>query len=852
MKAFILDSFPLILVLGLSWCPFISVLGYRWRMNPPADPQTSPRQNLAMAPGPFGYRWRMNPPLLTDPHKPSMLYQKRQDVAMAPGPLGSFGSSSSFGYSGPPSPPGPFGGGTVVHRTYYTSSYPSSYPAYPNTVLNGQSSYGSPWTGTAGRNWSGLSRQPPQATSNRVPFGSTNNDLGSLTNYLTMTSRQLEEMMKKQNIPVGQSSYGSPGTGTAGHKVRNWGILSRQPPQTTGQSSYGSPGTGTAGWDWSGLGRQPPQTTSNRPQFGSTNSDLGSLTNDLTMTSRELEEMMKKQNIPVITSNTAATPGPFEELLSKFNPKTPSLPPASLLNANPSFNRDPLSNYNSSPNAGSRSNSFGPPSTNSFGRPSTNSFGPPSTNSFGPPSTNSFGAPSTNSFSPPSTNSFGTPSGSSDSKSDSGLTVDKLKQLFKEHESFPIKAKTSAPSTNSFGPPSTNSFGTPSGSSDSKSDSGLTVDSLKQLFKEHESFPIKAKTSAPPKGKPSSNRGSSNAGRRSNNKASGKKRKPTNDAPATPEAGRWVGDVFIPADIDAIDMPEILKMSAARHIAKKKLEKQQQTDTGRAIEREVSGPLQFKGNDPEIKRINRELLKRDGGYLLDGDFYQKTNEARERTLELHDEYRALHYGCEMAYDDRLDKVAQAYADHLAERVAKYGMQEMKHSTGTKLGENLFKTASDDHLIKDPVKVVEDAVDSWYSEISTYNDYGNPDTINTDTSRFCIGHFTQLVWRDSRYLGFGISRYVYNGTAVYIVVCNYDPAGNVVGLYASNVLKEGDWDDEGPPEVFCPRRTVYPHANDTQPPETYFHDDDGNIIDLEGNVYVDTARYYLQRRANGQA
>ncbi|XP_017303364.1 mucin-5AC-like isoform X4 [Diaphorina citri] len=738
-----------------------------------------------------------------------------------------------------------------------------------------------------------------------------------------MTSRQLEEMMKKQNIPIGQSSYGSPGTGTAGHKVRNWGILSRQ----------------------------PPQTTSNRPQFGSTNSDLGSLTNDLTMTSRELEEMMKKQNIPIvsnITSNTAATPGPFEELLSKFNPKTPSLPPASLLNANPSFNRDPLSNYNSSPNAGSRSNSFGPPSTNSFGRPSTNSFGPPSTNSFGPPSTNSFGtpsgssdsksdsgltvdklkqlfkehesfpikaktsapstnsfgtpsgssdsksdsgltvdklkqlfkehesfpikaktsAPSTNSFSPPSTNSFGTPStnsfgtpsGSSDSKSDSGLTVDKLKQLFKEHESFPIKAKTSAPSTNSFSPPSTNSFGTPStnsfgtpsGSSDSKSDSGLTVDSLKQLFKEHESFPIKAKTSAPPKGKPSFNRGSSNAGRRSNNKASGKKRKPTNDAPATPEAGRWVGDVFIPADIDAIDMPEILKMSAARHIAKKKLEKQQQTDTGRAIEREVSGPLQFKGNDPEIKRINRELLKRDGGYILDGDFYQKTNEARERALELHDEYRALHYGCEMAYDDRLDKVAQAYADHLAERVAKYGMQEMKHSTGTKLGENLFKTASDDHLIKDPVKVVEDAVDSWYSEISTYNDYGNPDTINTDTSRFCIGHFTQLVWRDSRYLGFGISRYVYNGTAVYIVVCNYDPAGNVVGLYASNVLKEGDWDDEGPPEVFCPRRTVYPHANDTQPPETYFHDDDGNIIDLEGNVYVDTARYYLQRRANGQA
>jgi hypothetical protein len=47
-----------------------------------------------------------------------------------------------------------------------------------------------------------------------------------------------------------------------------------------------------------------------------------------------------------------------------------------------------------------------------------------------------------------------------------------------------------------------------------------------------------------------------------------------------------------------------------------------------------------------------------------------------------------------------------------------------------------------------------------------------------------GHFTQVVWRASRRLGVG--RAVAGDGAVY-VVANYDPAGNMIGQYANNVV-----------------------------------------------------------------
>ena len=48
-----------------------------------------------------------------------------------------------------------------------------------------------------------------------------------------------------------------------------------------------------------------------------------------------------------------------------------------------------------------------------------------------------------------------------------------------------------------------------------------------------------------------------------------------------------------------------------------------------------------------------------------------------------------------------------------------------------------------------------------------------------------GHFSQVVWKGSREIGIGRA-FADNGQTVY-VVCNYLPAGNVIGRFKENVF-----------------------------------------------------------------
>jgi len=71
------------------------------------------------------------------------------------------------------------------------------------------------------------------------------------------------------------------------------------------------------------------------------------------------------------------------------------------------------------------------------------------------------------------------------------------------------------------------------------------------------------------------------------------------------------------------------------------------------------------------------------------------------------------------------------------------------------------------------------VDNWYSEVSSYN-FGSPGF----SSR--TGHFTQLVWINTKKLGMGIAC----GNNKCFVVANYDPAGNYNNNYSANVKPIG--------------------------------------------------------------
>jgi len=104
----------------------------------------------------------------------------------------------------------------------------------------------------------------------------------------------------------------------------------------------------------------------------------------------------------------------------------------------------------------------------------------------------------------------------------------------------------------------------------------------------------------------------------------------------------------------------------------------------------------------------------------------------------------------------LAEIAQKRADELI------SSGEFSHRHGWSFGENLYEIRGEP---ANPKEVVLD----WASEMPDYNYAAN-------SCRNVCGHYTQIVWRDTRRVGCAASR---TGVRT-VVVCEYDPPGNFVG------------------------------------------------------------------------
>ncbi len=76
------------------------------------------------------------------------------------------------------------------------------------------------------------------------------------------------------------------------------------------------------------------------------------------------------------------------------------------------------------------------------------------------------------------------------------------------------------------------------------------------------------------------------------------------------------------------------------------------------------------------------------------------------------------------------------------------------------------------------------MNSWYGEIKDYISYTDPQMTSALFSK--VGHFTQVVWKATTQVGFGVAR----GATWTYVVANYNPAGNMWSnsSFVANVLK----------------------------------------------------------------
>jgi uncharacterized protein YkwD len=141
-----------------------------------------------------------------------------------------------------------------------------------------------------------------------------------------------------------------------------------------------------------------------------------------------------------------------------------------------------------------------------------------------------------------------------------------------------------------------------------------------------------------------------------------------------------------------------------------------------------------------------------------------TPQEAEQLLQLHNKARQEVGVGPLSWSKGLATYAQEWAVHLA--LTKCGL-EHRPDTGEwrrEHGENLFMGTAGYYGVAD-------AVEGWVSEKKYYKGGAL-----TSGNWHASGHYTQVVWKNTRQLG--CAKIACKGNI--IVVCNYDPPGNFLG------------------------------------------------------------------------
>lgn len=132
-------------------------------------------------------------------------------------------------------------------------------------------------------------------------------------------------------------------------------------------------------------------------------------------------------------------------------------------------------------------------------------------------------------------------------------------------------------------------------------------------------------------------------------------------------------------------------------------------------------------------------------------------------LSKHNYYRSLFNVPQIEYDELLSE----YSQHRANMIA----SEPVNIAEPIYGENVFFTS----IGIDDISV---GVDSWMSERYAWIQENN----NWNEG---LQHFSQCIWHNSSKLGIG-KAYLENNERI-VLVCNYYPAGNIIGQQPYSII-----------------------------------------------------------------
>lgn len=179
----------------------------------------------------------------------------------------------------------------------------------------------------------------------------------------------------------------------------------------------------------------------------------------------------------------------------------------------------------------------------------------------------------------------------------------------------------------------------------------------------------------------------------------------------------------------------------------------------------VTGPGKAPPEPAETRRPEREHDdKKAPPPAVDGPALVR------EAVEAHNRERHRVGAGDLEWDSKLAGLAQSWARHLCRGGKSPPSLQHRPSTSGGPGENLwagFTTEASRFPIGDAVK-------SWAGERRYYD----------ERSGRCkggvCGHYTQLVWRGTRQVGCGVASCPAGAFTATVWVCNYAPAGNVVG------------------------------------------------------------------------
>jgi len=151
-----------------------------------------------------------------------------------------------------------------------------------------------------------------------------------------------------------------------------------------------------------------------------------------------------------------------------------------------------------------------------------------------------------------------------------------------------------------------------------------------------------------------------------------------------------------------------------------------------------------------------------------GKIYKAKNGVSKHDIKVllreHNRVRADVGVGKLTWSKKLGRYAQAWTDHLAATSCEMQHRPREGKWKQHHGENLFIGTAGFYSVRE-------AVLAWESEKSDYR-YG----VFNGSSRKPIGHYTQVIWKNTTRVGCGQT--LCNGNL--IVACNYDPPGNWIG------------------------------------------------------------------------